>query len=261
MLLKIHHIRNATLVIETDSTAILVDPMLSDKGTMPSFTEKRFTPQKNPTVELPDNSGEILKKVTHCLITHLHSDHLDKAGEEFLIEHNIPVLCSINDKEELQSKGLTVMQAVSYWKKTPFVKGHLEGIPAVHGYGEVAQQMGNVMGYYIKLPDYPSIYLSSDTIFTKDVKHVLNSYKPDICVVAAGSAQLDEYDPILMTLDDITAFIEESPQHVIANHMEAVNHCTTTRQMLKNRLSMKGLNQSTWVPLDGESRDYQSDSR
>jgi len=32
-MLKIHHIRNVTLVIETTSQVILVDPMLGDKGT------------------------------------------------------------------------------------------------------------------------------------------------------------------------------------------------------------------------------------
>ena len=37
-MLSIHHIRNATLVIETENEVILVDPMLGPKGTMPSFT-------------------------------------------------------------------------------------------------------------------------------------------------------------------------------------------------------------------------------
>lgn len=244
------------MIIQTEDVVLLVDPLLSDKGTMPSYTEKRFNPQKNPTVDLPDNCFEILKNVTHCLITHLHSDHLDKAGETFLIRNNIPVICSINDSDELKSRGLNVIESIEYWNKTSILGGHIEGIPAVHGYGEVAQLMGHVMGYVIQLPEQPSVYLSADTIYTDDVKHVLMSYKPDISVVAAGSAQLDEYEPILMTLEDILAFTKDSPKHVIANHMDAVNHCTTTRKTLSKVLSDKGLQDKVWIPDDGESYKF-----
>ena len=255
-MLKIHHIRNATMVIETSKEVILIDPMLAAKGTMPSYTEKRFNPQKNPIVDLPENCFEILDKVTHCLITHLHSDHLDKTGEAFLIENDIPVLCSINDEEELKSKGLKVILSIEYWKKTMVFGGTIIGIPALHGYGEVVKLMGNVMGYVIRLPQLPSIYLSSDTIYTEDVKNAFQTFKPDISVVAAGSAQLDEYEPILMTLSDIKAFIKDAPGKVIANHMEAANHCTTSRLLLSKALIEASLLQKTWIPQDGESKEY-----
>lgn len=68
--MKIHHIRNATFVIETTEQHILIDPMLSDKGALPAFAHFRHTSKRNPTVPLPDNAKELLEKVTHCLITH-----------------------------------------------------------------------------------------------------------------------------------------------------------------------------------------------
>jgi L-ascorbate metabolism protein UlaG (beta-lactamase superfamily) len=114
-MIQIHHIRNATMVIEIKDIVLLVDPMLSPKGSMPSYTEKRFNPQKNPIVDLPENCNQLLEKVTHCIITHLHSDHLDKAGEEFLIKHDIPVICSINDEAELKKRGLKVILSLEYW--------------------------------------------------------------------------------------------------------------------------------------------------
>ena len=244
------------MVIEAKETTLLVDPMLSKKGTMPSYTEKRFKPQKNPIVELPENCFDILKNVTHCLITHLHSDHLDKAAEEFLVTHKIPVICSVKDEQALKERGLNISHTIAYWKKTPLLGGQIEGIPAVHGYGEIARRMGNVMGYFIQFPHRPSIYLSSDTIYTNDVRHVLSTYQPDICVVAAGSAQLDEGEPILMTVKDIIAFAEDSPKHVIANHMEAVNHCTTSRQLLKAALHENELAEKVWIPLNGAIKTY-----
>jgi L-ascorbate metabolism protein UlaG (beta-lactamase superfamily) len=36
--MKIHHLRNATFVIESGDHYILIDPMLSQKGELPSFT-------------------------------------------------------------------------------------------------------------------------------------------------------------------------------------------------------------------------------
>jgi L-ascorbate metabolism protein UlaG (beta-lactamase superfamily) len=98
--MKIHHLRNATFVFEPGKHHILVDPMLNEKGTMPSFTYFTNKPKRNPIISLPDNAQSILNKVTLCLITHSqksgvkvlhHTDHLDKAGMSFLRKNNIPV--------------------------------------------------------------------------------------------------------------------------------------------------------------------------
>ncbi|WP_431167102.1 MBL fold metallo-hydrolase [Tenacibaculum halocynthiae] len=98
-MLKIHHIRNATMVLETEKDVILIDPMLGAQGIMPSFTLFRYKARKNPTISLPNNTNSILNKVTHCLITHQHPDHIDNKGIQFLIQKNIPVTCSIRDKK------------------------------------------------------------------------------------------------------------------------------------------------------------------
>lgn len=255
-MLKIHHIRNATLVIETEKDVILVDPMLGDKGSMATFTYFRFKAQKNPIVPLPENCEKILKKVTHCLITHKHPDHIDKAGETFLIKNKIPVTCSIKDEALFKKKGLPVVQTIEYWKKSDFLGGSIEGIPAKHGYGYVAKPMGNVMGFYLELPNQKSIYLSSDTIYTTSVDKVLNEYKPDIAIVACGTAQLDLFKPLLMTIKDILKFAKNAPGEVIANHLEAVNHCPTTRDNLKNELENNNLLKKVKIPLDGKILDF-----
>ncbi len=51
--MKLHHLRNATLVIETDQHVIVVDPMLGKKKTIPPFTLFRYKPKRNPIVALP----------------------------------------------------------------------------------------------------------------------------------------------------------------------------------------------------------------
>ncbi|MCF6307753.1 MAG: MBL fold metallo-hydrolase [Flavobacteriaceae bacterium] len=251
-MLKIHHFRNATMVIKTEKDIILVDPMLGEKGTMATFTYFRFKAQKNPIVSLPEKCKAILKKVTHCLITHKHPDHIDKEGERFLIENNIPVTCSYKDEKLFKSKGLNIVQTLKYFKRVSFLGVVIEGIPAKHGYGYIAKPMGNVMGFYIELPNQKSIYLSSDTIYTEAVDKVLKEYQPKISVVACGTAQLDLFQPLLMKMNDIIKFVENAPEKVIANHLEAVNHCPTTRKQLQKELENKGLSEKVIIPLDGE---------
>lgn len=255
--MKIHHLRNATLIIETQDKHIMVDPMLSEKAkAAPPFSFIRFKPRRNPIIDLPVSALEMATKTSHCLITHLHPDHLDRAGEELLRAKEIPVISSVKDKDKLEQRGLNVTQSVDYWKTSEFLGGTIQGIPALHGYGAVAKRMGNVMGYFIKLPNEPSVYLSSDTIYTEDVHKVLTELKPDIAVVACGSAQLDFYKPILMHMDDILRFIKTASGQVVANHLEALNHCPTRRVRLRKEVEKLGLTDKIWIPDDGNSKEF-----
>ncbi|AWK07212.1 MBL fold metallo-hydrolase [Flavobacterium crocinum] len=254
--MKLHHLRNATLVIETEKHVILVDPMLGKRKTIPPFTIFRYKPKRNPLVALPKNSRDILSRVTHCLITHLHPDHIDKAGEVFLRRKSVPVICSAKDEKALVQRGLSVIQTLEYWEPQLFLDGKITGVPAIHGYGFVAKLMGNVIGFHIELANEKSIYISSDTIFTEHVEKVLTELKPDIAIVACGTARLDFGQPLLMRMDDILKFTKLAPGKVFANHLEALNHCPTTRLQLKNALSDNGLLGKTVVPNDGECVEY-----
>lgn len=227
--------------------------MLGNKGSIPPFTLFRYKAMRNPLVELPKKSQQILDKVTHCLITHLHPDHIDKSGEEFLISKKIPVLCNDYDKKVLFKKGLNVKSSLSYWKSCNYLGGKIVGIPAKHGYGWISKPMGKVMGFYLELPNSPSIYISADTIFTDDVTKVLTTFKPDIAVVACGTARLDFGKPLLMTINDVVKFIKIAPKKIIANHLEALNHCPTTRMALKVILEEKNLISKVLIPNDGET--------
>ncbi len=255
-MLKIHQIRNATIILETQKEVILVDPMLGKQGFMPSFTLFRHKARRNPTVPLPKNTNLILEKVTHCLITHQHPDHIDSKAVQFLVKNNIPVTCGIKDEKALKKRGLNVVQTLKYWEEQPFLGGTIEGIPAKHGYGFVSKLMGNVHGFFIKLPNQQSIYLSSDTIYTDAVHKVLYTYKPEISVLACGAAQFDILKPLIMHIDDIMQFVKNTQGKVIANHMESINHCPLTRYELKNILANHNLIDKVFIPLDGEIIEF-----
>ncbi len=251
--MKIHHIRSATFIIEKGNNFIMVDPMLAPKGSTIPFAFFRHKPVKNPTVELPHGSKSILSKVTHVLITHLHPDHLDKDGINFLREQNIPVICSEHHRKKLKNKGVNVVQSLQIWEPQVFLNGSITGIPGQHGYGFISKPMGSVMGFYIQFDDKTSIYISSDTIYSNDVDRVFQELKPDLSVLAAGSAQFDFGGPLLMNHEDLIRFTKNAPGKVYANHMESVNHCPTTRDKLKELLRANKLIEKVFIPSDGET--------
>ncbi len=112
------------------------------------------------------------------------------------------------------------------------------------------------MGFHIELPNQKSIYVSSDTIFTEHVQKVLIEFKPEIAVVACGTARLDFGQPLLMRMNDILKFAALAPGKVFANHLEALNHCPTTRSELRLALSQNNLSDKVAIPSDGTSVEY-----
>ena len=85
--MKIQQIRNATLIVEYAGSKILIDPMLSDKGTLPAFIPaKNWTFKKNPLNDLPYAKEEIIKDVDFVFVSHLHPDHWDKEAVPFLLK-------------------------------------------------------------------------------------------------------------------------------------------------------------------------------
>ena len=268
--MKIHHLRSATFVIESGEHFILVDPMLSDKGALPPFARLRHKSARNPLVSLPDNASEILDKVTVCLITHsqkfgiellTHTDHLDNPGKSFLRKNNIPVVCLQRDAAYMKKNGIDVETTLTYWQPSQLLGGQITAVPALHGHGWVHTLMANGAGYFLEIPGEPSIYISGDTVFTKDVKRALTEFEPDVAVVAAGGAGLDVGGPILMPMEEIITFIQTAPHQVIANHLEALNHCPTTRSQLKQKLEERDLLSKTFIPDDGETITIEATTR
>lgn len=257
--MKIHQIRNATIVLEFGPYRVLVDPMLSPKNALPplKFTEGM---QRNPTVELPMDTDRVLAEVTHCLITHCqkgHFDHLDRAGKAWLRENQIPVICTAHDAAHLASKGLNVkaLPSDAGSKKSLFLNGVISTVPCVHGRGLVGSLMEHGVGYFIQIPGEPSLYLSGDTIFTPRIQEFLWSRQPEVSVVPAGGARFDLGGEIIMGVKDVLEFTRASNGLVVANHLEAISHCPVTRVELMNAARSAGVADRLVVPRDGEKVD------
>lgn len=255
------------MVVEVGSRKLLVDPMLGRRGTIPPFALLRYRPRWNPLVELPTVADHLLgKNLDACLITHSqaygirllqHMDHLDPTGEEFLRDKNLPVGCPASDKLYLQKYGLRVEWPCQNNQELTFFEGTLTAIPALHGYGWIHRLMANGVGFLLKFPGEASLYISGDTVLTDDVRRVLVEERPDVAVVAAGRARLDLGQPLLMNEKDLLEFIELAPGSVVANHLEALNHCPVTREQLREILHNRGWEDRVFLPGDGETLSFQ----
>ena len=92
-------IRNATLRLETAGQIVLIDPMLGERHTLPSFAGI----EPNPTVNLPVPQGAVLDGVTLLVVSHLHPDHLDPAAVQALPK-DLPLLCQPGDESALRGR-------------------------------------------------------------------------------------------------------------------------------------------------------------
>lgn len=254
--MNITQLRNATVVIEYDQHVILVDPMFAPKGAIPPLKYVGKQRRRNPLVELPENADRILERVTHCLITHCqkgHFDHLDRAAVKWLRNREIPILCMEGDSEYLSKKGLKVLPLKADNAQQPFLEGSVTPVPCLHGRGVVGKFMAHGYGYFIQWPGEPSLYLAGDTIFTPQVEHCLSTYRPDVSVLPAGGANFDLGGEIIMGAGDMLTASQISTGKVIANHLEALDHCPVTRKQLMDLRKREKLEDRLLIPEDGET--------
>jgi len=257
--MRIHQIRNATVVVEAAGQRILVDPMLGLPGTLPPYSLVRFRARMNPLTGLPENAAKTLDGITAGIISHTHfgmdCDHLDRAGAKLLASAGAPVFCGRPDENNLRRRGLQAVP-LALADGRPFAGGTITAFDAAHGRCVMRKLMGPGAGYFLEFPGEPSLYIAGDTILTDSVRRVLAEKKPDVCIIPAGSAQLDFGNPILMSLPEILEFLRLAPGMVVANHMEALNHCPTTREALAAAAGTAGLADRLRVPTDGEALTF-----
>ena len=253
--MEITQLRNATVLIAVGPHRILVDPMLSRKDDLPTLRWLTRERRRNPIVELPPNSDALLASVTHCLITHCqkgHFDHLDTAGIRWLRAQKIPVVCMPGDADYLAKRRLNVAPlddaAVS-----PFLGGTIRPIHCLHGRGYIGKFMAHGAGYVIDLPGEPRLYLAGDTVLTPQVKACLADLKPDVCVLPAGGAHFGFGQELIMNVQEVMAAAALTDALVIANHMDALDHCPDSRADLLAAAQREGLAHRVLAPVDGQS--------
>ncbi len=249
--MKLQLIRNATMKIEYGGTTFLTDPMLSEPGEIESFAGRA----PNPTVPLPMAVDRLLADVDAVLASHLHQDHFDQAAMD-IIHKYFPIYGQPEDEERLRTAGFEkvypIGAAVSVGSATITRTG------GSHGTGQWARDLGPVSGFVLAAPGETTVCWAGDTIWCDMVRDVIREHRPDIIIVHACGAVLQDSGPIVMDAEHVAKVCREEPDAVVvAVHMEALDHATVTRDQLRRHADRQGISrQRLRIPDDGQWSEF-----
>jgi L-ascorbate metabolism protein UlaG (beta-lactamase superfamily) len=245
--MKFQLIRNATLHLEYAGITMVIDPMLGSKGAFHSFTGI----EDNPTVDLPIPASEALVGVDLLLISHLHQDHFDAKAQE-LIDKEMPILCQPGDGETIEEYGFNYV--VELESETQWHEINISRTGGQHGSSGWAKRLNPVSGFVFQSLDEPTLYWIGDSVWCEEVEQSLDKYQPDVIVCHSGGAELKDSGPIIMDAPQTIMVCEAAPAAVvIATHMEALDHCKTSREALQSVAERSGIDPDRLlIPEDGE---------
>lgn len=254
--MEIQQLRSATMLVSFGSHQLLVDPMLADVGAMPGFKMFGGGRKRNPLVPTPPQTAKALERATGVLVTHEHPDHFDVAGRAWAKTAGLPIWANRMDVPRLRRKGLDARAL-----EDGELDVELEIVPSRHGRGLLGWMLGPVAGYYLAPKGEPRLYITGDSILTDSVREAIERLQPDVIVAPAGAANMGIGGDILFSLEELVELARLAPADIVFNHLEALDHCPTTRAGLRERIRIEGLSDRVHVPEDGEILSFDSPSQ
>lgn len=256
--MKIHQIRNATLIVTFGCKRFLVDPYLGDKDAYPGFEGTVNSEIRNPRVALSTPMETILD-FDALILTHLHPDHFDEAAIKLLPRDKPVFVQDYSDAELIKGLGFTDVRPLGI--ETAFGDVTLSRTRGQHGSDQAyvygAELLGNVMGVVFRAKGEKTLYLAGDTVWNKMVETNLEMFTPDVIVLAAGDAQVPGLGPIIMGTADIKAVYDATPNsQIVASHMDTVNHCVLSRAELQSFAEANSMSGRLSIPADDDILEF-----
>ena len=259
---QIQQIRNATLKLEYAGRTFLVDPMLGAKGAYPGFKGTYNQHLRNPLVELPMPAAEVVRGVDAVVVTHTHLDHWD-GGEHAFVPRNMPIFVQHQaDAEQVRGQGYRDVRVIEDSTEFEGVRltrtGGQHGTDAMFVVEPVAALLGQAMGVVFQAEGAATVYVVGDTTWHGEVEQVLAAFEPDVVVLNTGDARVLGFPgSIIMGRDDVLRAARAAPgAAIVATHMDAINHMTLSREVLRDYVQQNGLKDGVRVPADGETMAF-----
>lgn len=257
--MKIHQIRNATIIITYNDKRFLIDPWLMPKDFMPGFEGAMKSEVRQPRVDLPISIDKIVD-IDAVILTHFHPDHFDEFAVKAL-DKNIPFFVqNETDLNIIKNFGFNDIRIISE-SVTDFEGITLYKTQCQHGRREVVRPMCekigmpyDAMGIVFKADKEKTLYVAGDTIWCDEVRTSIDKFNPEIIVINACGATVlvGEGERLIMDIADVKAISSYAKNStIIASHMDTVSHLTVTRDDIK---ALKLYN--VVVPDDNEILEY-----
>ena len=258
--MKIHQIRNATIIITYNDKRFLIDPWLMPKDFMQGFEGAMNSEVRQPRVDLPKDFDINNLPLDAVILTHFHPDHFDEFAVSAL-DKNIPFFVQNDtDLNIIKNFGFNDIRIISE-NGTDFEGITLYKTQCQHGRREVVkpmcEQIGmpyDAMGIAFKSDTEKTLYVAGDTIWCDEVRTSIDKFNPEIIVINACGATVlvGEGERLIMDIADVKAISNYAKNStIIASHMDTVSHLTVTREDIK---ALK-LN-NVFVPDDNEILEY-----
>ena len=257
--MKIHQIRNATIIVTYNDKRFLIDPWLMPKEFMSGFEGAMNSDIRQPRIELPISIDKIVD-VDAVILTHFHPDHFDEFAAKAL-DKNIPFFVqNETDMNIIKNFGFNVVRLISE-SGTDFEGIKIYKTQCQHGRREVVkpmcEQIGmpyDAMGIVFKANTEKTLYVAGDTIWCDEVRTAINKFNPEIIIINACGATVlvGEGERLIMDIEDTKAISNYAKNStIIASHMDTVSHLTVTREDIKNLKQNNVI-----VPDDNEILEY-----
>lgn len=255
--MKITQVRNATQLITYAGKRFLIDPMLAEKGAWPGFPGTARADIRNPMVDLPFDLKTLID-VDAIIVTHTHEDHWDDAAAASIPKSMLIYVQNASDEALLRAQGFTQLRqlsATSRFEDIALIKtSGQHGSDDAYAVPELAERLGEACGIVFQHPDEKTLYLVGDTVWVPEVAETLQQYQPEVIIMNTGWAHILGFGAIIFGLDDVLKAHQLLPQsHIVATHMEAVNHCLVTRAALRQYAEDNQISEYVHAPEDGDT--------
>ncbi len=258
--MHIQQIRNAMIRIAYAEKTFLIDPWLAAKGATGTFAGLPFRclhPEQTniamPMAALPMPVEKILHHVDAYIVTHVHPDHIDMASDGTVgapLDKKTPVF--VQNKEDATTLRRSGFAAVTVLTEVTAFEGvRLIKTPGQHG---TIKPCGPSCGVIFEHPSEGTLYVAGDTIWYEGVAETLRQYHPDVIVLNACAAELEDYGRLIMDDHDVESVCRACPDaRIVISHMDNVAHASITRTGMVERLKRRGILDRVIMPDDGET--------
>ena len=163
------------------------------------------------------------------------------------------MFCQPGDKDRMAEEGFQNVIPIEYshtWEGITITR-----TTGKHGRGEILERMGSVSGFVFQAHGEPTVYWVGDSIFCKEVEDTIKMFTPAVIITHSGGATIPDFESIIMDAEQTFTTVKASKAAVVvAIHMESLDHCTVTREALRQMADKEAISPSRlMIPKDGET--------